>query len=80
MNNSRETCAMFELMETSEQVSKDKHLLKKNISDANHDNHFRKRKGGAAKSPTNPEKSHSGNPRKKNVVSPIEKTSGVDKT
>ena len=29
MNNSRETCAMFELMETSEQVSKDKHLLKK---------------------------------------------------
>ena len=68
LKTDRETCAMFEHMEVSEQIyetgtpSKTPTMLK-----ANCDGNVRGKKEGEATSSTNPEKGHSGNRKTKNA-------------
>ena len=62
----KETCAIFEQMEISEQVY-ERQKPSKNIPrvDFNHDGHGRKRKGGEASLPTNPNKGRTDKHKKK---------------
>ena len=81
MKTYRETCAMFDRMEVTEQVYEGGTPSKMPTrSESNRDVHVRKWKGGEAASPTNPKKGHANKGKTKNSVHPSNAPTGEKKT
>ena len=81
MKTFRQTCTIFKQIEIAEQVYKGQTPSKKiPMPYANRDSCVRNRKGGEAALPTSSKKGGTGKRKKKNTVSPSEKTIGADKT